>query len=838
MERLSYIWLDVKKIILTFFFVCSSLMLHAGIKYAFTLADEPIKLDTICSPSGVQYIRFIGEGLCSSGEIGQPNIPYKVIRFLVPENAYNFTAQISSKGGMTTYIVDIPLCTIQKSISINDYYDGMSTSKDEVSYGDFIAEIKASIKEENWLEGQYHIVSVAIYPIGYNSQNNKIQIYNELEVSLEWQEKIMPYKKLQGIIDNSLINIDDVVVNKRVLEGAEKTVSKKIVEEENPFKYYIISEQSLLPALDDLAVWKKQKGYDVKLTAIEDIYNNQNYKVGEETGIVDEAESLRRYLQDEFYENGTFFCLLVGDHRTKMPIRKFKYTDRWHTDKEGINGDAYLPTDNYFSDLSEDSWNLFKDNYGLYVDSIRSIKYCPSIYVGRLLCNDAKQISNYTSKLILYETNPGRGNSEYLNNSNIFVQYDGGTDTFGVAYSKVFNQMDSIFENVECFLDSKISDENAASYPTGEIALSNINNVGYNSLVGHGEPSSIACSGRRRKGYEWEYIKALESYSYEDGQTQIDHECNNCGIDKMTNFDSPSVLYSMACTTTPFDTYNDGFLFDLPHTMASSYTVGGLYGGVAYLGNTREGYWVSSPDLEVLFLKNLISFKKVGVAEAMSKYLFNYIPRSRADIYPRFGHNLVGDPEFEIWRSKPQNLDVTLQISNEYPNHFGISGGTLDNYRIVLYDGESKFQVLDYQPNASHMIPYLNKMDQMEAIGIYKSGFLPLVTLDCKNQTLTNCNKKFVVRDARIVVSQQNDGNKVAIGEGAQVSIRSVDNTLCGNNLEISDGGRLNIKSDKMATIEGGIVLSDGQIIVNAEKVEVSKGFSVKLGGSLIINKK
>lgn len=640
--------------------------------------SEIIKIDTIESPTGQKFLKFSGDNVWGSGETAHPEIPFAVVRFLVPDNAVGFSVKITGTDDVTTHSADFPLYPVQQAVPINEYTPDMFTEPDFNAYRNHESSFDAKIIEDSWLEGQYHIVAVAVSPVAYSALSNSFDICGSMAIDLQYEEKSAPAGKRSSDAVRGFVDIANLVVNADAAEKVrEKSIPSADDEEIEPDRYYIISERALLPALEELAAWKAQKGCIVTLKAIEDIYEDSRYKVNPDAGIVDEAASLRKYLQDEAAEYCPFFCLLVGDHHTKMPIRKVKYTGNFVSDKYGPSGDAFIPTDNYFADFSLD-WDVLNLHAsGIYfIDGVKT-KFNPSIYVGRLLCHESEQIANYITKLALYETNPGRGNSDYLGNASVFVQYDGRS-----SYSKIKPEMNEIFNSTEYYLDTLITDPNSSGYPSGEFMLDQINKSGYSSLMGHGEPGTIACSGKKGEGEKWEYIKALEIYNKQNGYTQITKNCSNSGIDKMSNFDRPSVIYTMSCTTTPFDIYDDGYRFDLPHTMSSSYTTGGLYGGVAYLGNTRLGYWPLSVDMEKVFLKQLKLYPKVGIAEALSK--FNYNDTDDRTCFPRHGHNLIGDPEMEIWLGRPDKLDVTPICQN---GNISIGGNDQLGSRVILNDG-------------------------------------------------------------------------------------------------------------------------------------------------------
>ena len=121
---------------------------------------------------------------------------------------------------------------------------------------------------------------------------------------------------------------------------------------------------------------------------------------------------------------------------------------------------------------------------------------------------------------------------------------------------------------------------------------------------------------------------------------------------------------------------------------------------------------------------------------------------------------------------------------------------------------------------------------KMEALGVYKTGYLPIVKLDCYNDDLKNCNRKFVVREAKIGCI---DAFSVVIGQNANVDVRAVDSINIGSGLHIQSEGNLNLRCDKGVSLEGSEVDTGGTLTVSGESVTLLSGFSIKAGGMLSI---
>ena len=111
------------------------------------------------------------------------------------------------------------------------------------------------------------------------------------------------------------------------------------------------------------------------------------------------AGSVRQYLHDAWLNGITTWALIAGDYNTdynkQVPIRY------------GYSGDE-IPTDMYFAEL-HCNWNNGDRTYGNNTD------YFPDIFVGRLICSNGQEITNWTNNVLKYEQNPGNnGDYSYL----------------------------------------------------------------------------------------------------------------------------------------------------------------------------------------------------------------------------------------------------------------------------------------------------------------------------------------------------------------------------------------------------------------------------------------
>lgn len=259
--------------------------------------------------------------------------------------------------------------------------------------------------------------------------------------------------------------------------------------------------------------------------------------------------------------------------------------------------------------------------------------------------------------------------------------------------------------------------------------------------------------------------------------------------------------------------------------MGESYTIGGDYGGVALFGNTRVGYINSSSYLQNYFAEALDEETKAGIVENYSKDLFFNKYKDTYAYHVLHTNNLIGDPEFEIWRGKPSLSDVSL---THYYGSFNISGSSLSDAIVTIYSGQNTANnIILTGSNQNNVTTYGVSYD-LVLCSIWKTGTLPIISLFGEN-SLVSTKYDFIVRNAQIGLT---DSFKIL--NGGNVNIEAIDYIELGDFFQIDAGGKANLKSKQKITV-GGIVKSNGSLYLSGEEVIFREGFAVEKGGKLII---
>lgn len=811
-----------------------------------------IELQDISSPDGTPFQKINWEGLRAEAEVGQPELPVEYIRFIVPVYSNNFRANIIPCGSENNLMLNSRIFPGQEPQKADGSPAPDFSFPDEEIYGE-TQEPQAWVVGDGFLDGCNHVVTVAVRPFYYEDGALTAIAYGDIDVTLEYDEcgeDEMASKPLFPPRASKYLNLDEMVVNSDYTAQFAPLYStqEKGATESNPEYYYIIVPENLKSSVDDLAVWKRQKGYHVVVTTIEDILAMPEYAVNSTEELVDEAASLRQYLRDEYEKHSAFFCLLVGNYKTSMPIRKFGSLENDWDKYDYDSYEWYIPSDIYFSDLTSNWISKRSDKNSKVISDLDKVNYnySPTIYVGRLSLSNCSEIENYLSKLKLYEANPGRGDNDYLGNAFFFEQHQTKLDNHGNPYwyasliytSNPVRKEVSKHWNIKLFRDAY--EDYPADYSTGAEIIKEISKVGLSSWHGHG--SRVSCCINNEFQYivtESDYDEKILSPTYASPQSKN-------AIEDLTNYDRPSIVYSPSCTNAPIDKVD--FVFGLGHTLAEEFTVGSKHtGGPAFIGNSRPSYMnpISFKDsteletgvvfgLETTFFKSLFSLNKIGVSEVLSKYKFNYNAYSKYLFRTFCCRLLIGEPEFEIWLGKPKTMTINPFWNGD---NFSYSGEYPDSLRISLSDGGGITQTkLITNGNTFSRHPFDSRFSKDYLFSAWASGYLPIIRYFGQNNKLTNVSKKFIVRDAHLGnYNSSAIGAKFEVGENASLKIDAIDFINGDEKFSVEDKGSVDLKCDQKVTLNGSQVKSGGKLSIKAETVTFGNGFKVEKGGTLSV---
>jgi hypothetical protein len=238
------------------------------------------------------------------------------------------------------------------------------------------------------------------------------------------------------------------------------------------------------------------------------------------------------------------------------------------------------------------------------------------------------QIGNFISKILTYETDPPLTN--YATNAGFFgFDLDSSTHT-EQCKSSIKNDYLPVSWTVTTVYDSQ-----GGNHRTNVI---NALNAGQN-LVNHADHSNNDCMGTGYVHHDWLIYSS--------------------DMDDLTNGNKQTILYSMGC---------DPAAYDVSNCIAEHFVRNSNGGGIAFIGNSRYG-WYNPGNLNTLsllydihFFKSLFQEQLYNLGAAFSDHKNDVIQDNPGeDIYQYIYTELtlLGDPELPVWTANPGTLSVS-----------------------------------------------------------------------------------------------------------------------------------------------------------------------------------
>lgn len=584
---------------------------------------------------------------------GAPSLPIKYVTIPLPYTADNISLNTrhfnatSYSLGKRVFPIQEPEVTflgnIQKKFTRCDsrIYESVELYPSE----------QAKIAEISCVGHGDRLVVVAVYPIIYCPSESRYEFSEDIELTLTYNHSSQ---------------------RAETLSRNTRTIDIGI-----PFyEYCVITSQNLKDAFTRLVAWKREKGLNAGVVCKEDIFDNA-YIIGDTvSSIYDDAGKIRQYLQYA-YNSGITKYVLFGGNDSVLPIRYGTGDNNTWTSWRNVTNDYKIPSDFYFSELNS-NWN--KDgNDVFYGEPSDSLDFGSELFVGRILCTNSEEIQNYTDKLLRYELNPGNGDFSYLRKA-LYAQADQmqnhhEQDTIAAQLHSIF-PVDTIFSEVPSYNDP------APTAPYGNDVIAKMNeHYGYVSWAGHGHPNAITLKSNGDLGSAPYGITSIQG----NIPYMVPESAN--GLDNLTNKDHPMFAYSIACTITPFDIFNEYTEFP---NIGQSFTLGKDYGGPVLVGNTRYGWVWRSASLQKKFNEGMMIEPMVGYAQNYAKLNYH---TSFYDHFLRHSSNIIGCPNIRIWTDIPQLFSATL--SYNYNNYVISANNSITDAEIGVRDITQTNETID-----------------------------------------------------------------------------------------------------------------------------------------------
>ncbi len=786
------------------------------------------------------YSKISTEGLFSGGESGAPMLPVKIIHFSVPYNSEKFNIETRVTGQSVHGLQHLPFPNQEQNST-----DGRGESITHANPALYTRSTPAPIAEivgESYSAGINKTVAVAVHPVQYDAMNSAVTFAYDMDIALSWSiqddiSQLTPRPVLpadMSIVEESAEELKRKVVNPAEVEANRlafnpfEVVTRPHLFGKGPYEYIIVTTRDLKRSFERLAAYRKSAGYTANVFCIEDILSHSQFADGDVVSdLNDDAGKLRSFLSYAYSNFATRHVLLGG----QLPIRYGT------TKPSSIGGKTRTPSDLYFGELNN-SWRpkgdfqLGPSYIPFYLGSSDIITdYCCELNIGRLACQSVDDVNNFIDKLLLYEMNPGLGDTSYLRKAYAAVNNDFKRDFDQFAKEKLKELYDVtiVYQNYD--------------YPKGTDIINHLNNqnFGYVDFQGHGTPESVSMT--QNNGNNSFGIYGIQALSDESSFSQLEDEGEHA-LDNLKNKAYPHWTYSTACTAMPFDTkeYDSAIYDHLSKNFGESYVMGKDYGGIAFLGYTRNSIISHANSMYSYFLEHLkaddIHPPLLGRAETKSKALEIYAGFNPVEVnhHTKLTHNLLGDPLTRPWVKVPKKIECLSRnnshtLANIPEDGCIITTRNLNNETITsnCIAGKTSHIIDTIPPNV--------------AMSVYGRSTLPMfMPLTLQNIKFNKFRHYIFAGDVycgEYSTRPISHEGMAIIEDGAHVTIESTGNVKLYDGTTIKPGGKLTIickgeveiirlKLEKSAILEihstslirtGSITIEKGAIFKHDNKI-------------------
>lgn len=696
----------MKKTILTLFIVLLVVVVHAQITFTATFSPSNLSLDTIKAADSNIYTKVkLANYYDYTINLGEPELPTRTIQLIIPSG--KVVSEVNATNIQThSFNIKQPVYPVDSCGVLSKTF----ISPNATIYGANNVYPHSAIL--NWNQDCFdgnNIVYISVCPFEYYPSVGLLKLITSISIRIDYSSgnlsetfPLQRLRKTQDVYDSLLYHLVDNPWDISLYQ-TRPTIVDKLGQTSTGlpvYEYVVVAPQVFEAALHDFVTWKNQKGYRTGIVHIEDIL--EAYPNGDIIGsnpIQDAAGSLRQYLYDA-YKLGTFYALLVGDpnpaNNSTVSFTWMPYRYGSIVENPGQTGFNTPTTDWYFSDLSGD-WNGDNDDY--YGETTGDTpSFTAEIMVGRLICTSTQEIRNWITKLLIYEKNPGNGNAGYVIKSLVSLADHLGTQQYWENLPDFSHTI--MEEDPDCLSPNPI-------HPLGSEVISRLNNdkVGLWTWINHGgtntQHSCMLSMTANIDNNVGDFSRVWKVYSDSlcvDNATEIQPDTHH-SLDYLTNYNEPSIIYGTSCHVIPFDINKSNSLTG-SRNCGESFTVGGSYGGVAFLGNTQDAI-ASNYYLHFATTLNSVSenteMSHIGILETQSK---NHCTFWREHHYK---HNLIGDPECQIWTKVPSPLQFDYFSQNMFLKEVtnsveicvsGFSYPNSGNCTITLYSEDDIYKTI------------------------------------------------------------------------------------------------------------------------------------------------
>ncbi len=372
----------------------------------------------ITSGTGTCVVRI--EGLPVFADPGEPLLPVYTYRVLLPqgEEVVRVTALPLEERGIE---LDLPVAWERHPVPLG--FEGpiqaVTPSAAVYNNGAPFPAARAKHVTTQTYRG-YRIAYVRVHPVVYRGGVNQLVYAPRIDLEIEAAPSMGPRAAAQRMLRpghaadraHVLGRVDDASQIDSYRADDRPALGSGILDPSFSYPNIIITSIPLAPPFQDVKALRNGQGLRTGIVAVSSI-------AAAYTGI-DLPDKIRKFITDAYLDWETEYVLLAGDDEI-IPHR-------------GLYGeilpsviDDDVPADIYYAAL-DGNWNTDGDGYW---GEPGEADLMPDICLGRAPVSTLTEASNFTAKLIRYETAPVAGQIENVLMTGELLYDEGGVKTYG-----------------------------------------------------------------------------------------------------------------------------------------------------------------------------------------------------------------------------------------------------------------------------------------------------------------------------------------------------------------------------------------------------------------------
>ena len=368
--------LKSKKVVL----VGLAVLLSFSMPTAFSKSDR-FSVDYIFEPVtvGDQYCQWMLKDTQISCIPGEPLVPYKAARILLPQGTEVKNLKVDYDKSIVQEGIDLPWgqppCTFSDKPVTVGRNEAIYSSNNPYPGKLF------DIIGVGYCKG-FAILNVHLYPVQYMPKSSTVEFYERLTVEIQVEEgmKNELYRGLPG--DKQ--DVAGMVDNPEVVGTYEDGPVPLATEE-----YIIITNDTMQSTFQTLANYKASYVNGATVYTVSWITANSCSCCY----CCDVQLRIRNFIKDKYTNNGCKYVLLGGD-TSAVPYRGFYVSTGGYTDSDML-------ADMYFAHL-DGNHNADCDSY--YGETNDNVDFYAEVAVGRAPCQTVAEAQNFVNKVIDYES--------------------------------------------------------------------------------------------------------------------------------------------------------------------------------------------------------------------------------------------------------------------------------------------------------------------------------------------------------------------------------------------------------------------------------------------------